>query len=160
MTSTMILSINLSHMQTPPNSQGQRGSPSLALPARRTSAPYDNYTAPRGGPSYRDEFPNANNYRPDPNTWRPPPGRSSSTYYSRSPSPNRYDRPRSPEQSWHPSRISAPGPWQPSASSWSRPPVPTSPSASRDRPQRDIMAQSMSQSFFEPSNTWKKTHDR
>lgn len=140
-----------------PHAQARRTPPSPVISSRRISAPYDSYASSRAGPSHRDEFPNANNYRPDPNAWRLPPARTASAYYSRSPSPGRYDHSRGPElDTW--GRPISPGSWQPATSSW-RPPVPSPPSASRDRSHRDIMAQSMSQPLFEPSDTWKKSHD-
>lgn len=136
------------------NGPNRRRTPSPPLSARRSSAPYDPFESDhRRGPSssYRDDYIHGNNYRPGSYDWRsaptgewlPPtqsPPRSTSAYYSRTPSP-------------------PPGRWQES-SSWSGRRASPSP----PRTYRDTMAQSMSSqappaSLFEPSDGWKKRHD-
>lgn len=121
----------------------RRASPSPPPLSRR----YDSYIPPqpRPGPSFRPE--------PYPNVYRPTNYRPDSSYYSRSPSPERYpptdSRDRLP--SWQtPAK---------SSSTWqdSRKPMPPSPtsSVSRDRRSRDSM---LATRMFEPSDAWKQSH--
>ncbi|KAG1776872.1 hypothetical protein EV702DRAFT_316699 [Suillus placidus] len=119
-----------------PYSTARRRSPSPG-PSSRRYAPYDSYI-PRGGPSYRsDDHPNI--YRP--NTWRP------ERYNSRSPSPDRYDRPRSMEPRFWDSGSRWQSSWPDRRSSPSPPPL-------REKLRRDTMAERM----FEPSDSWKQSH--
>lgn len=131
--------------QGPP---GRRRSHSPPL-ARRASAPHDSYVPSRGVPLYRDdyreEFPNTSAYRPDPDAWRPVTDKPG--YYARTPSPPRYDR-SEPETWAADGRNSAVNPSWESPSAWSRPVV-SPPQATRVV--RDTL--------FEPSASWKKTHD-
>ncbi|KIL00320.1 hypothetical protein PAXRUDRAFT_270372 [Paxillus rubicundulus Ve08.2h10] len=101
----------------------RRRSPSPGPSTRRH--PYDSYK-PRGVAAYRDDH--LNNYRPNP--YRP------EQYYTRSPSPPRYDRsrPQEPRQWDHGSR------WQ-SSSYHDRRSTPSPPQWETKR--RDIMAERM-----------------
>ncbi|KIJ61642.1 hypothetical protein HYDPIDRAFT_159357 [Hydnomerulius pinastri MD-312] len=111
----------------------RRRSPSPGPSARRQ--PYDSYK-PRGGAPYRDD--NLNSYRP--NVYRP------ERFYSRSPSPPRYDRSRPQEaRQWDNNTR-----WQ-SASYYDRRSTPSPPQWNKGR---DTMAERM----FEPSETWKQSH--
>lgn len=127
------------------------------VPLRRRSpspsrhhATYDSYVPSRPMPIYRDEFPNV--YRPASNSYRP---EQASTYYSQSPSPDRYMPLRMPESdAWDRS-----GPWQSvKAPAWPErklaPPSPTT-SVSRNRGRGDPM---LATRMFEPSDAWKQTH--
>lgn len=101
---------------------------------RRSPSPrrptYDSYV-PHTAPLYRDDYPNV--YRPN------------RRYYSRSPSPGRYERPRPESRHWEP------GARRPSSYYPDRRSTPGSP---RDNPRRDTMAERM----FESSDFWKHPH--
>ncbi|KAG9313419.1 hypothetical protein JVU11DRAFT_5738 [Chiua virens] len=107
----------------------RRRSPSPSPFTRRST--YDSYK-PRSGPYYDDH---SNSYRP--NVYRP------ERYYSRSPSPPRYDRARQQEsRQWdHTSR------WPYKRPSPSPPPW--------DKNRRDTLAERM----FEPQDVWRQSHN-
>lgn len=133
--------------QRPLNAPTRRSSPPSGVTRRST----DSYMPPRSEYPYRDGLSNVyrpNNYRPD----------YSSSYYSRSPSPDSYGhRSRLPEpevwdrgSSWRPPPLTeAPNSW---AERKSIPPSPTTSSRGRG-PRED------SNRMFEPSDSWKQSHN-
>ncbi|KAF8960323.1 hypothetical protein BDZ97DRAFT_1834066 [Flammula alnicola] len=124
---------------------------SNAAPRRRTPSPgpsrrpYDSYVPPRSDVPFRDGMPNVyrpNNYRPD----------YSSSYHSRSPSPDPYSAPP---------RSSEPEAWD-RGNSWRPPPSPVDrPKAWPERnfiPNPFLNRDDRSSRTFEPSDSWKQTH--
>ncbi|KDQ58610.1 hypothetical protein JAAARDRAFT_673701 [Jaapia argillacea MUCL 33604] len=98
----------------------------------RAYRPYDRYAPEASSSSYRDDQLGSSRQ----STW------SAAPYYSRSPSPERYE-PRTPATPADPWGRSA---WRTQEYAWP------------ERRRRDTMAETMAERMFEPSESWKQTH--